>query len=251
MARRTLDLKTLVKVCQKAEHEFANVPCGIMDQTIVLGAKAGNAMLLDCRSFSTRFVPISPAIRIVIVNTEVAHTLASGEYARRRQQCEAALEAIVKIEPSVKSLRDVDESLLERSKSSMDDLLFRRARHVITENRRTVEAADCLEKGDFAAVGKLMLQSHKSLREDYEVSCPELDTLVDASVGLRGVMGARMTGGGFGGCIVALVEAPAAAAYQKAVAEAFASRYSRVPPTIVTSAAAGAAMISTQEPKHL
>jgi galactokinase len=202
--------RTLVPVdkallCQKAEHDFAGVPCGIMDQFISVMGRQNNLLLLDCRSRETELVPMNdPAVSLLIANTNVKHELANGEYAQRRAQCEAAARAL-----GVPSLRDATPDALANEKGRMDDVVFRRARHVIGEIERTIQAAEAVRASNWPAVGQLMYASHGSLRDDYEVSCKELDTIVEISeaVGVKGgVFGSRMTGGGFGGCAVALVK---------------------------------------------
>ncbi len=191
-------------LCQKAEHDYAGMPCGIMDQfTSVLG-QTSQLLLLDCRSTQVRLVPLAdPDVEVLIVNTNVKHELTGGEYAQRRSQCEAAARTM-----GVRSLRDASQEMLARHSTSLDPVLQRRARHVIGENERTETAAQCLTAGDWARVGELMYASHASLRDDYEVSCEELDLLVELARkhGDGGeVIGSRMTGGGFGGCTVSLV----------------------------------------------
>lgn len=202
--------RTLVPVekallCQKAEHDFAGVPCGIMDQFISVMGRQNNLLLLDCRSRETQMVPMNdPAVSLLIANTNVKHELANGEYAQRRAQCEAAARTL-----GVASLRDATPDALEDAKGRMDDVVFRRARHVIGEIERTVHAAEAVRASNWPAVGQLMYASHGSLRDDYEVSCKELDMIVEIAeaMGIKdGVFGCRMTGGGFGGCAVALVK---------------------------------------------
>lgn len=202
--------RTLVPVdkallCQKAEHEFAGVPCGIMDQFISVMGRQNNLLLLDCRSRETQLVPMNdPAVSLLIANTNVKHELANGEYAQRRAQCEAAAQLL-----GVQSLRDATPDALANAKEKMEDVVFRRARHVIGEIERTVHAAEAVRASNWPAVGQLMYASHGSLRDDYEVSCKELDTIVEiaGALGVKGgVFGCRMTGGGFGGCAVALVK---------------------------------------------
>ena len=179
-----------------------------MDQFISAMGKKGHALLLDCRDRSTRQVPLDdPDLRVVISNSNVKHELVAGEYTARRHQCETAVAYISRRTPGIKSLRDASINLLEDSRMGMDPTVHRRARHVITEIARTVDFAAALEKRDYAACGKLMYASHASLRDDYAVSCAELDALVEIARGVKGVIGARMTGGGFGGCIVALCRA--------------------------------------------
>ncbi|HEV2328888.1 MAG TPA: galactokinase [Verrucomicrobiae bacterium] len=202
--------RTLVPVekallCQKAEHEFAGVPCGIMDQFISVMGRQNNLLLLDCRSRETQLVPMNDAaVSLLIANTNVKHELANGEYAQRRAQCEAAARAL-----GIASLRDATPDVLANAKGGMDDIVFRRARHVIGEIERTVHAAEAVRASNWPAVGQLMYASHASLRDDYEVSCKELDAVVEIAeaIGIKGgVFGCRMTGGGFGGCAVALVK---------------------------------------------
>jgi galactokinase len=192
-------------LCQKAEHEFAGVPCGIMDQFISVMGQQNNLLLLDCRSHETEFVPMNdPAVSLMVINSNVKHELANGEYAQRRAQCEAAVKIL-----GIASLRDATPEMLERAKAKMDDVVFRRARHVIGEIERTLHAAEGIRASNWPTVGQLMYASHSSLRDDYEVSCKELDAIVEIADGLGikgGVYGCRMTGGGFGGCAIALVQ---------------------------------------------
>lgn len=201
----TLDSNDKARLCRKAEHTFAHVPCGIMDQLIsVLGVPSG-VLLIDCRDESSRVIPFADAsASILVVNTNVRHDLAGGEYSLRRRQCEAAARKL-----GVRSLRDATSELLHSRARELDDVEFKRARHVITENERTLRAAAALRDGELDLFGQLMLHSHESLRTDYEVSCRELDVLVDVAQKLgerHGVFGARMTGGGFGGCTITLVK---------------------------------------------
>ena len=229
-------------LCQHAEHHFAGMPCGIMDQFISTMGRAGAAMLIDCRSRQVKLVQMSdPSIVVLIVNSNVKHELTSGEYAARREQCAEACRAL-----GVASLRDATVELLEKRRGQMDEVIFRRARHVITENQRTRDAAAAITAGDWPDAGELMLASHASLRDDYEVSCRELDLLVELTEPHRAdgnVIGARMTGGGFGGCIVALVKQDAV----EEVATDIASRYQQQtdiePALYVTRPAAGARVL--------
>jgi galactokinase len=192
------------RLCQRAEHEYAGMPCGIMDQfSSALGA-AGNLLLVDCRTETAELVPLDDTtVAVLVINSNVRHELTGSEYPERRSQCERAAQAL-----GVKALRDVSSTELERRKDDLEPILYRRARHVVGENERTLAAAEALRGRDWPAVGKLMYASHASLRDDYEVSCPELDVLVECAreVGPKGgVIGSRMTGGGFGGCTVTLV----------------------------------------------
>ncbi|XP_049950782.1 galactokinase-like isoform X1 [Schistocerca serialis cubense] len=196
------NLQDKALACQKAEHTFANMPCGIMDQFISVMAKEGSALLIDCRSMEATIVPINdPKIVILITNSNVRHELTGSEYPTRRKQCEEAAKLLGK-----KSLRDAKLSDIEvLQQKKVDEDIVRRARHVIGEINRTEQAAEALKSKDFTLFGKLMLESHESLRSDYEVSCAELDQLVKAATEVKGVLGSRMTGGGFGGCTVTLV----------------------------------------------
>ncbi|XP_034360358.1 galactokinase [Arvicanthis niloticus] len=194
------------QVCQRAEHSFAGVPCGIMDQIIALLGQKGYALLIDCRSLETSLVPLSdPKLAVLITNSNVRHSLGSSEYPIRRRQCEEVAQALGK-----ESLREVRMEELEAGRELMSKEGFRRARHVVSEIRRTAQAAAALSRGDYKAFGRLMVESHYSLRDDFEVSCPELDQLVEAALSVPGVYGSRMTGGGFGGCTVTLLEASVA-----------------------------------------
>jgi galactokinase len=229
-------------LCQKAEHDFAGVPCGIMDQFISVMGRQNNLLLLDCRSRETQLVPMNdPAVSLLIANTNVKHELANGEYAQRRAQCEAAARAL-----GVPSLRDVTPEALESAKGKMDDVVFRRARHVIGENERTVHAAEGVRASNWPTVGQLMFASHRSLRDDYEVSCKELDAIVEIAEGMGikgGIFGCRMTGGGFGGCTVSLVQTELI----EAISQKFATEYKKktgIEATIFTTRpAAGATVV--------
>ena len=193
-----------IQLCQRAEHAFAGVPCGIMDQYIVTAAREDHALLLDCQTLEARQVPLpSDEVAIIITHSGVAHELGKGEYARRRADCERAAQQL-----GVSSLRAATPAQLEAAASRLDPLARRRARHVVQEIDRTQRFADCLARRDWTAAGSLMYASHRSLRDDYEVSCAELDALVTIARELGescGVYGARLTGAGFGGCTITLV----------------------------------------------
>ncbi len=195
-------------LCQRAEHEFAHMPCGIMDQFISNLGKKDHAMLLDCRSCKPEMIPLTdPSVSVLIINSNVKHALTGSEYPARRAACEQAVAIL-----GVKALRDASMELLEANKNKLTNEQFIRARHVIGEIARTTEAAQACINNDWVRMGELMYQSHVSMRDDYQISCPELDTLVELALakGLEGgIYGARMTGGGFGGCAVALVKTEA------------------------------------------
>jgi len=217
---RSIDPVEKALLAQKAEHDFAGVPCGIMDQFISALGREGHLLLLDCRTRKTELVPMSdPAVALLVINTNVKHELGSGEYAKRRAQCEEAAKIL-----DVKSLRDATAEQLERDKGKMSEVVYRRARHVIGEIERTTMAAEGIRQSNWPTVGQLMYASHYALRDDYEVSCAELDAVVEIaeSLGAKGgVYGCRMTGGGFGGCCVALVKAEAAEAIAQKIATAY------------------------------
>ncbi len=213
-----IDRVELAKLCQKAENEFVGMRCGIMDQFISCCGKAGTALILDCRSLDYRLLPIPDNVRLVICNTMVKHELGSSEYNTRRAECETGVQHFRKLLPDIQALRDVTVSDLEHCGSDLNEVVFRRCRHVITENARVVAAATALARGDLLVFGKLMAESHRSLRDDYEVSCRELDTMVAIGAQIEGVYGARMTGGGFGGCTINLVAADSVAVFTRTVA---------------------------------
>jgi len=244
LSGNSVDASRVALLCQKAEHEYALVPCGIMDQMIVAGGQAGRAMLLDCRDLSRQFVPIeSRDLRVVIVNSMVHHELTGGEYAKRRQQCEAGVAHFKKSNSSVRALRDVTIEQLNGAKEQLPEIVFRRCRHVITEITRTAKAAEHLQSHYYHEVGDLMAQSHQSLRDDYEVSVPELDYLVEQAMTVRGVYGARMTGGGFGGCIVALVQPAAVESLAGHLSSTYQKKFGKNPAVYVTTATAGAGVV--------
>jgi galactokinase len=214
---KTIDPIEKALLAQKAEHDFAGVPCGIMDQFISALGREGHLLLLDCRTRKTELVPMSdPSVELLVVNTNVKHELGSGEYAKRRAECEQAAKIL-----GVTSLRDATADQLEKAKGKMSEVVYRRARHVIGEIERTTHAAEAIRQSNWPAVGQLMYASHAALRDDYEVSCRELDVVVEIAenIGYQGgVYGCRMTGGGFGGCAVALVKAAAVEVISKKIA---------------------------------
>ncbi len=220
---------TLAKLCQRAENEFVGVRCGIMDQFIACHAKAGNALMLDCRSLEYRVAPLPAGVKMIIANSMVRHALAGGEYNRRRAECAEAAAYFGK------SLREVSEEELEPAAGRLPEVILRRARHVITENARVISAQAALARADLPMFGETMYESHRSLRNDFEVSCPELDTLVEIARSVPGVYGSRMTGGGFGGCTISLVAEDRVDAFRSAIA----AGYPRA--EVYVSSAAGAA----------
>lgn len=212
--------------CQKAEHTFAGTPCGIMDQYISAMGQENNLLLLDCRSNEFELVPFggdssmnNPVI--VVTNSNVKHELTGSEYSDRVRQCKHAVEVVLQKYPNVKALRDVRMDMLDSVKANLPEVVYKRAHHCIKEDIRTLSTVESLKRNDFAAVGKFMTESHISLKEDYEVSCGELDLLVDLALQVPGVYGSRMTGGGFGGCIVTLVDRNSAPTLKKFITDKY------------------------------
>jgi len=215
-----LNKKELALLTQKAENLYVGVPCGIMDQSVSLMAEAGSALMLDCRDLSTTLVPFDLAtsgLELLIIDTQAHHALVDGEYAKRRQACEGACSKL-----HIASLRDIEMSALVASKKLLSDEEFKRAHHAVSEMARTIAAVNVLEQKDFAALGSLITQSHVSLRDEYEVSCPELNCAVDVALA-NGALGARMVGGGFGGSAIALVAQAQIEEIKGAIVDAFSS----------------------------
>lgn len=237
----TLDAVAKALIGQRAEHDFAGVPCGIMDQLVSVMGRRDHALLIDCRSREATPVPMPGPDRaaIVVINTRVRHALASGEYAARRATCVAASAQL-----GVPSLRDATPEMAESRRRDLGRAEFLCARHVTTENARTLAAADALRSGDLAAMGRLMTESHASLRDDFRVSCAELDTAVELASGVPGVHGARMTGGGFGGCAIALCESAAVGPLTRAITVGYRKRHRRECEVFATAACGGAGRIS-------
>ena len=219
----------LARLCQQAEIDFVGARCGIMDQFVATHARADHALLLDCRSLDHRHVPLLPGVRLVVCNTMVRHSHAGGAYNLRRAECESGVARISARFPEVKSLRDVDEARLYACRADLPDTVFKRCRHVVSENGRVRAFVSALERAQAAALGAAMADSHRSLRDDYEVSCAELDAMVDVAQDAPGMLGTRMTGGGFGGCTVSLVQEDLVDDFRAHVGERYAARISRAP----------------------
>jgi galactokinase len=237
----TVPLGTLARLCQRAENEYTGARCGIMDQFVSCFGRQDQALLLDCRSLEMTYLALPPNVRLVICNTMVRHELAAGEYNERRASCERSIEAIRKFLPNIRALRDLTLEDLEKYGSLLSEIDFRRCRHVITENARVIDAKEALRHVDLARFGQLMYQSHNSLNHDYEVSCRELNLMVSLARNLPGVYGARMTGGGFGGCTINLVEREAVPEFQTSVAREY-EKLTDLSPQIFASSAAGGAV---------
>lgn len=226
----------LALIAQRAENRFVGVNCGIMDQLISARAEAGHALLIDCRSLSGQPVHLPESVAVMVVHSRVRRGLVGSEYNTRRTQCEAAARHY-----GVPALRDVDLARLERDRGGLDEVVYRRARHIVTENARTVDAAAALAAGDLVQLGELMAASHVSMRDDFEITHPAIDRLVDIAqqaVGHEG--GARMTGGGFGGCIVVVLPDARIADVQVAIEAAYRSPEGELPAIWVSHAATGA-----------
>ena len=239
IANQSVDLCKLARLCQHAENEFVGARVGIMDQFVACHGRAGNALLLDCRSLEFQLVPLPSEISLVICNSMIKHDLASNEYNVRRAQCEEGVRLLSSVKPGLASLRDITLEELESRKDLLPEVIYRRCRHVISENRRTLQAVAALREGDLIGMGELMFASHRSLRDDYEVSSAELDLLVGLARKQRGVVGARMTGGGFGGCTVNLVKSEATAAFKERVASDYRAETGRRPEIYLSHTAAG------------
>ncbi len=226
----------IARLCQRAEHHYAGTPCGIMDMTVSANAKAGNALLIDCRTLELRDVPLPPRVEVLVIDSGVRHRLSDGGYASRRRAVEEAARSM-----GIAALRDATAEELERT--PLDAVTRRRARHVVGEIARALAGAEALAAGDAVRFGELMRASHRSLRDDFEVSVDEIDCIVDAANEAVGTFGARLTGGGFGGCAVALVERGSAESVLAAVGDRFARRFGRGVSAFVTGAAAGASVL--------
>jgi galactokinase len=227
----------MARLAQRAENQWVGVNCGIMDQLISAAGEAERALLIDCRSLETRAVALPASTAVVVLDTATRRGLVDSAYNERRSRCEAAARFF-----GVRALRDVDQRAFAARAGEMDPVTRKRARHVIAENARTVAAADALDRGDVELVGKLMDESHASLRDDFEVSRPELDAMVEVAREHEGCLGARMTGAGFGGCAVALVERNGAASFVKQVAQRYTAAVGLAPAIYLCSAAAGASI---------
>ncbi|HYM75304.1 MAG TPA: galactokinase [Candidatus Dormibacteraeota bacterium] len=240
MSQTELPGLDIVKMCQRAEHEYVGTRCGIMDQFIAVFARSAHALMLDCRSLDYQTLAIPSDVRLVICNSMVKHVLAAGEYNRRRADCETGVGILRKHMAKVIALRDVTLDDLEAHKGEVPEVVYRRCRHVISENQRVLDAAGALRSGDLNHFGRLMNESHSSLRNDYEVSCRELDVLVRIATDCRGVYGSRMTGGGFGGCTITLVRTEAVEHFSDKITRTYKNETGITPDVYVCAASQGA-----------
>ncbi len=231
-AGASLPRSQLAALCWQAEHEFADSPCGVMDQICCASAKADHALLIDCRTEESLSIRLNVGdCTFAVIDSGVRHAIASSEYTARRNECAVSLRRIQLVEPKLRSLRDLPAHAIESVTIVLNETLIRRVQHIATENARVAEASVALRAGDVATFGRLMDESHESLRDNFAVSCEELDTIVSIARSVDGVHGARMTGGGFGGCVVALLRNDAFEDLQAAIAE----RYTTGPNASVTS----------------
>ena len=231
----------LAKLCQRAENHFIGLPSGIMDQYISVFGQAHAAVKVDCRSLTHEIVPLPDGAELIAVNSMVKHALGNSAYRERVAECQRAVKAIQKARPEVASLRDAtvdDLDLID------DPVVRRRARHVVAENQRVLDFVQAANAGDLAAMGRLFVESHRSLQADYEVSCPEIDLLVDTALGVPGVYGSRITGGGFGGCTVNLLIPEAVSRFETTIAAAYRDRFAIEPKLYKVRAAGGAEKLS-------
>jgi len=234
-------LEDLARLTQRAENQYVGVPCGIMDQSVSLMATVGSALLLDCRDLSTRNIPFdvaSSGLELLIIDTQAHHALTDGGYAERRASCESVATKL-----AIKSMRELSMAQLDAGKELLTPVEYVRARHAVSEMQRVLDCVDALSKSDFVKVGELINQSHASLRDDYTVSCPELDTAVDASLA-AGALGARMVGGGFGGSAIALIQASKTTETIRAVEKAFADKKFKAPRFFTSLPSQGAEVIA-------
>jgi galactokinase len=231
--------RKLARLCQKAENEIVGAHVGIMDQLASACCIREHALLLDCRSLEFRMLPLPPGLRLVICNTMVKRELAASDYNTRREECEEGVRILARRFPEVRALRDATIEQLERCRAAMPENVFKRCRHVITEDVRVMQAADALEKNRLDDLRRAMAESHRSLRDEYEVSCAELDLLVELANEAPGIHGARMTGAGFGGCTINLVDAGAVDEFRKLVAAGYERRTGIKPDIYVCHAADG------------
>jgi galactokinase len=238
---RTVDPVELALAGQQAEHTYVGTLSGVMDQFVAALGREGHALLIDCRALAAEAIPLDTTdVVVAIADTHVHHELSTSEYNRRRAECEEGVRLLSERLPGIRELRDVSVEEFERVASCLPETVCRRCRHVVRENARTLAAAEALRRGDLEEVGRLMRRSHESLRDDYEVSCAELDLLAETAWGVRGVLGSRMTGGGFGGSTVSLVRRDRLAMFEDALTEEY-RKHKGFAPTVYVSEAGGGA----------
>ncbi|MDZ7694050.1 MAG: hypothetical protein U5K69_23510 [Balneolaceae bacterium] len=242
-----IPLKDRALLAQKAENEFVGVQCGIMDQFVNIHGRKDQALKLDCRSLEFELYPFKQEdIRIVLCDTNVRRELASSEYNIRRKQCEAGVTYLARHNPEIQSLRDVGHDLLDDNRSEMDEIIYKRCKFVLQENERVQKACKDLQNGDIASFGRRMYASHAGLRDMYQVSCAELDILVDAASKIDGVLGSRMMGGGFGGCTINLVKEAAVQNFVDQIIEIYLEKTTKTVDIYKTKISGGAEVLSLE-----
>ncbi len=247
LAGASPDRGQLARLCQRAENEFVGARVGIMDQFVALHGQKDHALLLDCRSLTFESLAIPDSVKLVISNTMVKHELASGEYNRRRADCEEAVRRLSTALPSIRALRDVNLVQLEQHRGLLTDVIYKRALHIVSENDRVLDSAQALRSGNIERFGKRMGESHRSLRDLYEVSCRELDLMVDLAYQQKGVYGARMTGGGFGGATINLVDARHAGEFKEKIAKSYQRETGLMPQIYICKPAEGAGPVAKSD----
>jgi galactokinase len=243
-SNHSLGLLEIAKLSQGAEVEFVGARVGIMDQFASCFGSAGHALLLDCRSLAHTQFPLPPGIAMVVCNTMVKHGHSGGEYNQRRAQCEQGVQILKSLQPGVFALRDVSLTQLLSHRAAFPEVVFRRCRHVVNENERVLRFVNALEYSAFPTLGTCMAESHLSLKNDFEVSCPELDVMVRLAAECEGVIGSRMTGGGFGGCTINLVESKSVPAFTNRIAKSYKQATQIDPDIYVLRAASGTVEVS-------
>ena len=244
-ANHAIDRTKLALLCQRAENEFVGARVGIMDQFVSCHGRAGHVLLIDCRSLEFRPLRLPARVRLVICNTMVKHKLQASEYNVRRAECEEAVRKLSEALPGISSLRDVSPEQLVENKNLLSETLYRRCRHVISENKRVRMVAELFGAGKTEGLREVMAASHESLRDDYEVSCRELDAMVEIAGRQQGVYGARMTGGGFGGCTINFVDAEQAGEFQRRVSAEYEAAIGLRPDIYICEASQGAELVET------
>jgi galactokinase len=238
----------MVKMARKAEHEYAGVMCGIMDQFASMYGKSDHAIKLDCRSLDYEYVPIDLSeYLIILINTKVSHTLASSEYNTRRKECEAGVHILKKYDRTIEALRDVNLEMLLLHKNEFDPIIYKRCTYIVTENQRVEEAAEALRHNNIKKLGEIFFQAHCGMRDDYQISCKELDVLVEIAGTSEGVLGARMMGGGFGGCTINLVEKKHADAFVENAAEKYIEVTGIQPEVYIVTIANGTGLVNNEK----
>jgi galactokinase len=240
---RAFDKLEIAKLCQRAETDFVGMPCGIMDQYVSVFGRDHAAICIDCRSLENKAVELPQDVEIIAVNSMVKHELGASAYSTRVEECALAVKAIRERFPEVKSLRDANPAEVE--KTEMPRTVKRRARHVVTENARVQLFVHAAERGELDRMGELFTESHRSMQHDYEITCDEVDFLVDTAIGIHGCYGARMTGGGFGGCTVNLVDPAAVGHFEQYVRERYRERFDIDPAIFRCVPAAGAGEVTS------